>query len=277
MMTDILRRTRAVLCLLPLVMVVSCGGKVKIEETGLDSWNQAMDSGHDAVMLRRYGIAATNYQEALRIAILRNDARRIGEAGYNLAVVELSGGYPDKALKQIDGTEVLLSIRSDHSMERELALVKAAAFYRLGQDQSALETALPFASARDPAGQHACLVAGLAAFRLGDMTSLEHVSKILAEVKHAPSDMLLADRMELQALEKLRMDAVDALHLAERVADLRRKYGDFRGMERALRLAASAADLAGQGAMAQSLKDQAEQSVKADKEGTPEAGVSGEL
>jgi tetratricopeptide (TPR) repeat protein len=277
MIIDTLAKFRVVLCLLSLVMVTSCGGKVKIQETGLDAWNQAMDSGHDAVILRRYSVAETNYQEALRIAILRNDARRIGEAGYNLAVVELSGGYPDKALKQINQTEALLSIRSDHSMERELGLVKAAAFYRLGQDQSALKTALPFASARDPVGQHACLVAGLAAFRLGDMTSLEHVSKILAEVKRAPSDMLLADRMELLALEKLRTDAVDALHLAERVADLRRKYGDFRGMERALRLAASAADLAGQGAMAQSLKDQAEQSLKADKEGTPEAGVSEEL
>ncbi len=231
-------RLAALACL---ALLSACGsrgpsGPQPLADQPLDRSERA---GRLALELERPEEALAQYRAALARARARDDAAAIGDNGYNLAVVELRLDRPRDSLATAQTIRAELGRRGVTPFPA-LLLAEAAAQYRLGRRDAADALAAEVARGDDAdAALRAWFLRGLIADDRGDAATLA-----AAEAALAPSQEFgfRADREELAARLALRRgDAAGARAGAMRTSELRRDTLDFRGIARALGLAADAA------------------------------------
>lgn len=196
-----------------------------------------------AISLDRPEEAATQYARALERARARDDAAAIGDYGYDLAVAQLAANHPKQALASVRTTRAELALRGVASFP-ELDLAEATALYRLGEKQAADQLAARIVAGAEPAAAaRADFLRGLIADDMGDPAGL---SAALARLAQPASADQQADADELSARRDLRQGTFEAAtNEAEQAADIRRASLDYRGMARALAVAADASQRAG--------------------------------
>ncbi|GBR69418.1 hypothetical protein [Gluconobacter kanchanaburiensis] len=217
-------------------------------------YENAMDTGKSVYEIGQSSQAEAQYRTAMDRALMRDDAVAIHEAGFNLATVLLAQDQPRKTLQSLGTTEAALSLRN-YADTSDLAVIRAAALYRLHDTvfaSQAVERALksPDSSIRERALYLSGLIAAdlkqnsVLASRVADLASFHDVAATV-------------DRLELTArLNLLQMQPELAYGEALSVAQKRRDSLDYRGMRRALSLAADAAEAAGHLPQAQALRQQ---------------------
>lgn len=225
---------------LALLLLGGCGSHVSTGPRADEAYDNAMDTGRSAFDLAHPEQAQGEYETAYGRALLRDDAVALGDAGYNLAVTALAQDRPQQSLDMAMRTRSDLSIRG-RRVSDDLAVVEAAAFYRLGRYRDAFDTARGVHAGNMALQERTMFISGLAADALGDA---EGLSAALQGIGTGPklARGSQADRDELSARLALRTgQAASAVSQALGAVDLRRDELDYRGMARALRLAASAA------------------------------------
>ena len=253
---------RAPALLLPVVLFAAgCSGgraATKPEDTTL---HEASLAGSEAFALERPSEAAAQYERALARARARDDATAIGDSGYDLAVAQLAANEPKQAVDSARLTRTELQRRGAASFPA-LDLVEAAALYRMGAKRDADRLAARVEASSDPAAAaRASFLRGLIADETDDVAGLD---RALAHLPHPTSAEQAADADELAARRDQRRGLlVPAIAAAERAADQRRSRMDYRGMARALSVAAAAAARAGDRQTAADLYMRAGQSAAA--------------
>jgi tetratricopeptide (TPR) repeat protein len=217
------------------------------------------DAASSAMALDRTHEAIGQYRQAFDRAVARDDYAAIGDYGYNLAVAQLSVNQPKEALSSIRITHAELARRGPSSFPA-LDLAEATAYYRLGERKESDSIAAEVEAGTDPASAaSAAFIRGLIADDRADAVGLDDAITRLGQPTSSDQP---ADLAELLARRDLRqgMFAVAAAE-AERAADLRRDILDYRGMARALGVAANAEARAGDRDAATTLYTRAAQSV----------------
>ena len=221
-----------------LPIMASCGSKPPPEQPHDVTLRQSARAADLAYSLDHPEEAIAQYQRALERARARDDVTAIGDYGYNLAVVQLAANQPRRALATTRMTRAELARRGAGAFFA-LDLAEATALYRLGDKRAADSLAAQAEAGSDPAtSARASFLRGLIADEMDDTADLEQA---LARLAQPTSDDNRADADELQARRNLRQHAftaamTDALH----AADIRRNLVDYRGMARALSVAAAA-------------------------------------
>ncbi|GBR45948.1 hypothetical protein [Gluconobacter roseus] len=206
-------------------------------------YEDAMDTGKSVYEIGQASQAEAQYRTAMDRALMRDDAAGIHEAGFNLATVLLAQDQPRKALQSLSTTEAALSLRN-FSDTSDLAVIRAAALYRL-HDTVFASQAVDRALQSSDMGirERALYLSGLIAADLRQDTVLDRRVNDLAGF-HTTSATV--DQQELTArLNLLRRQPELAYSGALSVVKSRRDALDYRGMRRALTLAADAAEAAG--------------------------------
>jgi hypothetical protein len=202
--------------------------------------------------LERPAEAMTQYRAALTRSRARDDTAAIADFGFDLTVAELRANQPAQALADSRALRADLARRGVASFPA-LDLVEATALYRTNAKPEADRIAAEVQRSPDPgAVAGATFLRGLIADERGDVAGLRAASVALNSAnasqnarKNVPADAP-GDAAELQARLALRNgDPATARRLAEESSDLRREAMDYRGVARALSLAASAAEQQG--------------------------------
>lgn len=214
-----------------------------------------------ALSLDRPNEAIARYKLALERAQARDDAAAIGDYGYDMAVAQLAANQPEKALATVRTTRAELARRGVSSFAA-LDLAEATACYRIGDKGASDGLARHVETGDDQiAASRASFLRGLIADDSGNTAELD---RAIAHLSSAASPEQQADRDELLARRSLRQGAfAAATELAEHAADLRRDALDYRGMARALAVAADAAARGGHAQLAADLYMRAGQSAAA--------------
>jgi hypothetical protein len=230
--------------LLPLLLA-GCGGLApdaatpRIDET----LQRDMHAGDLAYEIERNGEATVQYRAALGRAQARDDPAAIGDAGYDLAVAELRGNDPARALADARATRTEL-LRRGAKPFAALLLAEATALYRTGAIAEADRAAWRIQRSDDAeAAAQATFLRGLIADERDDETGLAAAADAL---KSATTPSLEADAAELAARRALRQnDPEGAREQAARAAALRQATLDYRGLARALALEGAAVERSG--------------------------------
>ncbi|GGF42736.1 hypothetical protein GCM10011611_56440 [Aliidongia dinghuensis] len=189
-------------------------------------------AGDTAFKLEQPDQAAEQYRAALARARVRDDAAAIADAGFNLAAAELRAGRAEDAMHTSRELQAELARRG--IADPDFDLVTATALFRLGQLPAADRIAAGLTADKDPALADAgWFLRGLIADKVGNRAGLEQAAAALSPTANA------ADVAELRAR------LTDDQALALQAADLRRDQLDYRGMARALALAAQFAPAPG--------------------------------
>lgn len=231
-------------------------------------------AGDIAYQQERPDEAATEYRVALARARERDDAAAIADAGFDLATAELRAGQPRTAMQTAGDLKAELARRGIADPAFDLLL--ATAMFRLDDLDAADRLAAGLIGDSNPALVDAAwFLRGLIADARGDRSGLQRAAAALG----AAADP--ADIAELRA--RLTLDRTQAL----RAAALRRDALDYRGMARALALAAQgtpndaeAADLylrAGRSAAAQGDTAQARVWLDRARDRAPSEGFRDEV
>ena len=182
-------------------------------------------AGDIAFNLEEPGQAAEQYRAALNRAYTRDDAGAIADAGFNLATAELRADQPREAIRTASDLRAELARRG--VTDPDFDLISATALFRLHDLPAADRIAASLIAAADPALVNAAwFLRGLIADERGDR---EGLAKAVASFTPAADP---ADVAELRS----RLTGDPALALQS--ADLRRDELDYRGMARALAVAA---------------------------------------
>jgi hypothetical protein len=214
-----MRRWLAVLLLLN-----GCGSAPKTapQDTTLARFDHA---GQIAFNLEQPDQAATQYRAALARARTRDDAAAIADAGFNLATAEMRVGQPCDAMRTAQDLRAELARRG--IVDPDFDLISATALFRLGDLPAADLVAAGLTGGKNPARANAAwFLRGLIADARQDRPGLEKAAASLTPAADP------ADVAELRS----RLSHNPALAL--QAADLRRDGLDYRGMARALALAA---------------------------------------
>ncbi|MBS1103005.1 hypothetical protein JK202_08230 [Gluconobacter sp. Dm-62] len=240
------------------LMVLTLGGCSSSTATKAPKPDQpyedAMDTGKSVYGIGQATQAEAQYRTAMDRALMRDDAGAIHEAGFNLATVLLAEDEPQKALQSLRETEAALSLRN-FSDTSDLAVIRAAALYRL-YDTVFASQAVGRALQSSDMGirERALYLSGLIAADLRQDTVLAQRVNDLT-IFHETSATV--DRQELVArLNLLRGQPELAYSAALSVVKSRRDVLDYRGMRRALALAADAAEGSGHQPQAMALRQQ---------------------
>lgn len=250
------------------VLLAGCGGGSSVQAPTDGTLSQDMDTGRDAVDMDRLSVAEGQYRAAGVRALARDDVTAIGDAGYNLAVVQLDENRMQDALSTIASTRAALSVRGAKTDDTGLDLVQAGALYRLGRLDEAATSASAASSASDPAiVEKAQLLAGIIADARGDRTTLDSVASYFAKLPKTSGWAMLADGQEIAARQLLvdGGDAQSAYQDAMQAVSARQTHVEYRDMARGLSVAARAASRLGNAAQAADLYMRASQSAQ--KEG----------
>jgi hypothetical protein len=201
-----------------------------------------------ALSARQYEQAVPLYEQALVAAYARDDAREIGELGYELAIVRLRRGEPALAEQQIETTIAELERRGARPFA-ELRLVQALALYAGGRTEQARAVAATVIDTPGIPPATAARAWHLTGMIAADRQDSPSLAAALAALSQRPEPALAADRLELEARQfALRGDHAAALAAFDRTATLRRESGDNVGLARALAFAGGSADASGRGA-----------------------------
>ncbi|PYD48732.1 hypothetical protein [Novacetimonas pomaceti] len=250
------------------VLLAGCGGGGSVQAPTDGTLSQDMDTGRDAVDMDRLSVAEGQYRAAGVRALARDDVTAIGDAGYNLAVVQLDENRMQDALSTIASTRAALSVRGAKTDDTGLDLVQAGALYRLGRLDEAATSASAASSASDPAiVEKAQLLAGIIADARGDRTTLDNVASYFARLPKTSNWAMLADGQEIAARQLLVEggNAQSAYQDAMQAVSARQTHVEYRDMARGLSVAARAASSLGNAAQAADLYMRASQSAQ--KEG----------
>jgi hypothetical protein len=224
--------------LLPL-LIAGCGASAPDPAAPLtdEILQRDTNAGRLAYELERDEEATTQYHAALTRAQERDDLAAIGDAGYNLAVVELRANAPDRALADARATRAELE-RRGATLFPALLLAEATALNRTGAVAEADRAAQAIQRAGDvDAAARATFLRGLIADERGDGTGLAAAVDALNAAKTPP---LEADFAELAArLALRRSDPAHAQRQAARAAELRQKALDYRGLAQCSRCRSS--------------------------------------
>jgi tetratricopeptide (TPR) repeat protein len=183
-------------------------------------------AGDIAFSLEQPGQAVEQYRAALARARTRDDAGAIADAGFNLATAQLRAGHPRDALNTARTVRTELGRRGN--VDPGFDLISAVALFRLGDLPGADRIAAGLTPGKNPALENpAWFLRGLIADARHDRSGLQKAAASLTPSADP------ADVAELQS--RLTQSAA----LALRAADLRRDRLDYRGMARALALAAT--------------------------------------
>ena len=234
---------RASCALLVLLCACSSGDKGPAgppEDQALVRHEQAGKIAYD---LDRPDEAVAQFQAALTQAQARDDLKAIGDLSFNLAVAQLRANRPRDALATTQQARAELVRRGSQPFPA-LLLAEATALYRLEQRDRADAVAAQVEAMGDAdAAAGASFLRGLIADEAGDELGLRAAAGRLSAVS-AP--LRVADRLELQARLGLQQgDPVAAHAAAMQAAGIRQEGLDYRGMARALAVAAQAAERSG--------------------------------
>lgn len=257
---------RRVALILALLGGCSSAPKPPPEDATLARFDHA---GDIAFNLEQPDQAVARSRSALARARTRDDAGAIADAGFNLATAELRAGRPREALETVDELRAELARRG--VIDPEFDLITATALFRLNDLAAADGTLARLTAGKPSLANAAWFLRGLIADARRDRTGLQQAFAALT-VAADPADVA-----ELQA--RLSQSTSLALH----AADLRRDGLDYRGMARALALAArlssdaaTAADLylrAGRSAAAQGDTAQARVWLNAARQRAPDTAL----
>ena len=191
------------------------------------------------------------FEAALTQAQARDDLKAIADLSFNLAVAQLRANRPADALTTTQQARAEL-IRRGSQPFPALLLAEATALYRLDQRGEADALAAQVEGAGDAdAAAGASFLRGLIADESGDEVALRAALGRLAGVS---VPLRVADRLELQARLALRQgDFPTARAAAMHAATVRQEGLDYRGMARALAVAAAAAEQSGERELAADL------------------------
>ena len=210
--------------LIVLMLLAGCSSSPKSvpEDPTLTRFDHAGDIAYN---LEQPGQAVVQYRAALARARTRDDAAAIADAGFNLATAQIRAGQPRDAMRTAEELRVELKRRG--IVDPQFDLVSAIALFRVHDLSASDRVAAGLTGGKDPKlANSAWFLRGLIADARHDRPGLE---KAAASMTSAADP---ADVAELQA--RLSHNAALALH----AADLRRDRLDYRGMARALALAA---------------------------------------
>ncbi len=243
------------------LLMGACGGTTQPAAPEDTTLKQSTHAAELAYSLDRPAEAITQYQRALERARARDDATAIGDNGYDLAVAQLAANQPKQALASVRMTRTELTRRGAASFPT-LDLAEATADYRLGDKTQSDRLAAQVENGADPpAAARASFLRGLIADEAIDPAGLDRAIARLARIESSSQQ---ADADELKARRSLRQGAFDAAATeAQHAADLRRDELDYRGMARALSVAADAETHAGKLEAAAGLYMRAGQSAAA--------------
>lgn len=198
------------------------------------------EAGDIAVSLDRPESAVTQYQQALKRAEARDDLKAIAELSFSLAVAQLHANRPEDALATAARAQGEIARRGGTPMPA-LSLAEASAHYRTGNieraDQIAAELEQNGAS---EFADGASYLRGMIADERNDVAGLKAA---LDRIADQTTPVRRADRAELQARLDLHQDNYGRARLAAlEAAGIRQDTLDYRGMARALSIAALAAE-----------------------------------
>jgi hypothetical protein len=210
-----------------LAVIVILGGCSSVPKTAPDdaTLSRFDHAGEIAFNLEQPTQAATHYREALARARTRDDAAAIADAGFNLATAQLRADQPREAIRTAQELRAELARRG--IVDPGFDLITATALFRLDDLSAADRIADGLTGSQNVALANAAwFLRGLIADLRKDRPVLERAAASMTKTAD-PGDVA-----ELQA--RLSHDPKQAL----RAADLRREHLDYRGMARALALAA---------------------------------------
>jgi hypothetical protein len=202
------------------------------------------EAGQNALRLDRPAEATVQFEAALKQAEARDDLAAIVEISFNLAVSQLRADRPRDALSTAQRAQGELARRGGAPFP-PLQLVEATAFYRTGDPDRADALAAAVEGGADiQSAAGASFLRGLIADEAGNEDGLRNA---LGRLPADGDPVREADRLELQARLAARRNSLDsAREAALRAADLRQNGLDYRGMARALAVAAAAAERSGE-------------------------------
>lgn len=213
---------RWALAVLLVLGACSTAAKPPPEDPTLARSNHA---GEIAFGLEQPDQAATQYRAALARARTRDDAAAIADAGFNLATAEMRAGRARDAIQITRELQAELARRG--IVDPDFDLITATALFHLNDLRAADRVAAGLTSNEKPA------LANAAWFLRGLIADAHHDRPGLA--KAAASMTPAADPGDVAELQaRLSRRPAPALQSA----DLRRDRMDYRGMARALALAA---------------------------------------
>jgi hypothetical protein len=209
------------------------------------------EAGQNALRLDRPGEAVAQFQAALKQAEARDDLAAMVEISFNLAVSQLRANRPRDALSTAQRAQEELARRGG-APSPPLQLVEATALYRTGNRDQADLLAAGVETGTDPeVAAGASFLRGLIA---DDAGNADGVQAALNRLSTDMGPVRAADRLELQARLALRQNHFDSARTAAlQVAEIRQNGLDYRGMARALAVAASAAERSGESEAAANL------------------------
>ena len=236
-----------------LLLLAACGGSKS--EPAAPAQDQTLvrheQAGKIAYGLDRPEEAVAQFEAALKQAQARDDLQAIGELSFNLAVAQLRANRPADALTTTQLARAEL-IRRGSQPFPSLTLAEATALYRLEKQGEADQLAATIEATGDAdAAAGASFLRGLIADEAGDESGMRDA---LGRLAGASAPLRLADRLELQARLALRQDDLAGARTAAlQSAGIRQEALDYRGMARALSVAALAADRAKENELAADL------------------------
>jgi len=242
--------------LLTALVLAGCGSSTPAptlpQDQNLQRYQRAGQSAYD---LGRPAEAIAQYRLALTQAEARDDLPAIGNLSFNLAAAQLQANQPEAALQTARSARAELTRRGAAPLAG-LDLVEATALYRTGDAATADTMATKLQGDGDAEiAAAASFLRGLIADDRHDAAGLTAASSALqqaivastAKITDPAKTMALrpaqqADVLELQArLARQQGDLARTQTLALQAADLRRLVIDYRGLARALSVAADAA------------------------------------
>ena len=243
--------TRSGWALLLLLAACSSGSEQPAGPSEDQTLMRHEQAGRIAYGLDRPDEAVAQFEAALKQAQARDDLQAIGDLSFNLAVAQLRANRPQDALETAQQARAEL-IRRGSQPFPSLVLAEATALYRLGRESEADALAAEIEGKGDAdAAAGASFLRGLIADEAGNTDDLR---RALARLSGASAPLRRADQQELQARLALRQhDLAGARVAAMQAAGIRQEAFDYRGMARALAVAALAAERAGDGEAAADL------------------------
>ncbi|MEJ5154946.1 hypothetical protein WH240_07040 [Gluconobacter wancherniae] len=237
-----------------LFLLAGCGSHAVNTSRPDEPYNNAMDTGRSVFDLGHSDQAEGQYRDALKRALLRDDASAIHDSGFNLATVLLDQDKPQESLESLKSTREALEIRN-YPHTQDLSLVQAADLYRMHDYAGTMQVVqAPLSSGDVALRERAAYLNGLSAAETGNEGVLASMASKLGASKDTATQ---TDYQELDAhLALLRHDPAHAMASAALVVQKRRAGLDYGGMRRALLLEAQAADASGEPKQALALRKQ---------------------
>lgn len=236
---------RRIFLILSLLSLAACGSNEAAEESQPEDQTLARheQAGDIASSLDRPDEAITQYEAALKQAEARDDLEQITKVSFSLAVAQLHANKPADALETTKRAAAEIERRGGAPFP-PLTLAEATAHYRTGNPARADEIASALEqSASGETADGASFLRGMIADERNDEAGLRAA---LGRIVDQNEPVQRADRRELEARLALRQGETSGARAAAlEAAAIRQEILDYRGMARALYVAALAAEQSG--------------------------------